>query len=253
MTDLWVSSRYAWQQTTHQTHRNMSMMFYAAPYLLALLVYSFVAPMLTFFAGILLQLIVAACLADYMDYVRQIALYGLTDQRHHVRNFRTYFRTAFVLFLLLWFINYTYSLLIMPLIQLIAPILLIIPFSLLLYGALFMTPYLESLYIGNEEIGSAFSEVIAFMKRNGWVWMINNLLLILGLYYVNLVLAAGLRMIHLPIWIKPTADLLLLGIFYQFFIGFGMLYRSHFYLILNKGSRQSRVLRLLNKSETPKS
>lgn len=228
------------------------MMFYAVPYVMALLVYLVLSPLMTFLAGIILQLIVAACLADYMDYIRKIALQNMTDQREHKRNFRTYFRTAFILFMLVWFVDYAFQLVLTPILSLIAPFLLIIPFTLLIYAALLLTPYFEALYIGDEEIGSAFSEVKRFMKLNAWVWVANAVFLIGAMLLLNTGLSQVLLLIPMPVAIRPFVSLLFLGAVYQFLLGFILLYRSHLYDVLNKGSRQSRVMRLLNKTIPPK-
>lgn len=245
--DIWVCTRYAWAESLIQTKRNLSMMFYAVPYVMALFVYLFIAPMMTFLAGIVLQLIVAAFLADYMDYIHQITLLRMSDKKEHKRNFRTYFRTAFVLIMLLYFINYAFSLLIVPLFAVVMPFMLAFPFSLVLYGALFMTPYLESLYIGNEDIGSAFSEVLSFMKRNAWVWIINALVLLLTIWVINTGFSKLIALIPLPAASQPFVSLLILGAVYQFLLGFAMLYRANLYEVMSKGSRQARIMRLLNK------
>lgn len=252
LSDLWVSSRYALVKSMGQTKRNMSMMFYAVPYVMALVAYVFVAPMLTFLAGILLQLIVAACLADYMDYIRSIVLFNMSDAKEHKRNFRSYFRTAFILFMLIWFVDYAFQLLIAPLLGALLPFLLVIPFTFILYGALLMTPYFESLYIGNEEIGSAFSEVKSFMKRNAWVWIINGIALVLGLFLLGSGIGQVLSNIPMPELLRPFITILIQGAIFQFMLGFLMLYRGNLYDILNKGSRQARVMRLLNQQQPPK-
>jgi len=253
ISDFWVSSRYALTKSASQTKRNMSMMFYAVPYVMALVVYLFVAPMLTFLAGIILQLIVAACLADYMDYIRGIALYNMSDQKEHKRNFRAYFRTAFILFMLIWFIDYAFQLLVIPLLGTIMPFLLFIPFTFVLYCALLMTPFFESLYIGNEEIGSAFSEVKRFMKLNAWVWVINGVVLIVGLLIIAMGLGKLMGLLPLPQGISPFVTILIQGAVFQFLLGFVLLYRAHLYDILNKGSRQARVMRLMNQQKPPQS
>jgi len=204
------------------------------PYGIVYLAVGIIASQVSFFGGMLLLLIRAAIISDYLFIISRILSRGIFDKEDVKVGFKVYFIQVYAILFLLWFINYGMALFIDPISRAVTGGILSMIIEILLFAVLSAVP--ECIYQKHLERGDLVTYSYKFVKENPFQWLVPNIVLVgISLFAYNLI-SGSLYFILGGLFSGIVGAVLIQGA-----VGFIMIYRGFLFQTLSSSSLRKRM------------
>ena len=204
------------------------------PYGIIYLAVGIVASQVSFFGGMMLLMIRAAIISDYLFIISRILSRGFFDKEDVKVGFKVYFVQVYSVLFLLWFIDYGMMLFINPISRAVTGGLLSIVLKTLLFAILSAVP--ECIYQKHLNRGDLITYSYRFVKENAFQWLVPNIALVgLSILIYNLILKTFYLIIG-GVFSAVVGAVLIQGV-----VGFIMIYRGFLFQTLSSSSLRKRM------------
>ena len=204
------------------------------PYGIIYLAVGIIASQVSFLGGLLLLLIRAAIISDYLFIISQILSRGFFDKDDIKIGFKVYFVQVYSMLFLLWFIDYGMALFIRPISFALTGGLLSIALKILLFAVLSAVP--ECIYQKHLDRGDLISYSYRFVKDNALQWLVPNVVLVgISVFIYNLILKSFYLIIG-GVFSAVVGAVLIQGM-----VGFIMIFRGFLFQTLSSSSLRKRM------------
>jgi len=242
--DLFYTNKKVLFKTITTVFKSQELFIIGIPYLLIPMIVFSMAPALSFLAGIIIFACISAVISDYLYVIEFILKHERFSWHAFKVGYKVYFRNIFGTLFVLYLVNYGIGLF-------ISPVLRIIPFGGLIIWllqfaiVLVINPLPEVFYQKKYDELDSLNYSIHFMKKNPFSWIIPNIILGLGTYFiykgafslVSILTYSLSYVISLPIIVVVVAILL------QVVVGFSLVYRGYLFNILDNSTRRKRLFK----------
>ncbi len=240
LNDLLIVNRKVIPKALGAFKKNPAILLVGMPYLLVALVVGRLALSLSFLGGILLYLMQAALISNYLHLIDRILVRGTFDLDDFKTGFTVYLRKVYILAFMVFVFNFGLGILARPL-NFVHPLFgLLIPLANLLLIVL-LNPLPEVIY---QKYYSEWDSVVysfRFIKTDWFNWLIPNALFGAIIYAVYRLIALWI----LPmVWGIPVGGyylyLLVQSVILQVIVALMMIYRAFLFRELSTSSRRKR-------------
>ncbi len=226
---------------------NPSLLMVGGVYLIVILIMSRLTPLFGFLGGLISVLVNSAIISNYMYLMHCILSYGKFDQDDFKAGFLAYFRTVWVVYLVIFTARYAINLLIMPIGAVLGGVTGYLMIGIWFIAFVVLNALPETLYQKNLMEWDSFIYSFEFIKENVFEWFVPNFILLSIFYGIYKILTIVIDKIisYIPVF-SYTFELqvgiygILMVIVLQFVIGFVMLYRGFLFKILSTTTRRKR-------------
>lgn len=232
--DLALTNRTVFKKSLTAFRNNPLLFALAIPYMALTLVAGSVASMLGFLGGILIFVVQAAILSDFLHIIHQVMTRRRFDLEDFKNGFTVHFRKIYMALFLLWVANYGLSLLLAPLLRAMG--LSFVMAAIYFFALVILNPLPEMIYQKYYSEAETFVKTIEFTRENAVSWLVPNAVLILALLGVRRLIDSLLLPLGLG-WL----NILVLSIVAAGLISFGMIYRGYLFDVLFKTTRRKRL------------
>lgn len=192
---------------------------------------------LSIFAGIILAIVSAALISNYLYLLFNIINYDRMTVQDFKDGFTYFLRKVYTVFFFAWIGSMLLNMVngLMGISQQMISLIVTITVIILL------NPLPETLYLKSLDPMGSISYSIDFMKENWVNWLIPNLVLNLLLFQFTGELVTGIFTTHLSMGFGLDAMSLIRYLIGQLIFSFMMIYRGHLYKLLSTSTKRKRM------------
>jgi hypothetical protein len=232
--DLVLTNRTVLKKTLMVYKSNLLLFLLAIPYMAITLSAGTLASMLGFFGGILIFVVQAGVVSDYLHIIHQVITRRKFDVEDFKNGFTIHFRKVYMVLFVLWVANYGISLLLMPILN--AMNLGFVLYAFYIFVFLILNPLPEMIYQRHYSEPETLMKSVEFSRENVISWFVPNSVLIVALLAVRGLINGLLAPVGSSLLILLVMSVVSAGL-----ISFGMIYRGYLFDILYKTTRRKRL------------
>lgn len=232
--DLIKTNIKVFSRTIKTFSTNLTLFFLGLVYTAILFVAVMGSQMFGIFASLIVYLLVAAVISDYLYIINQVIRNRKFDIEDFKIGFKAYFRKVYAFLFLYWVVQMGVEMFLTPVFSILSAPYMI--FSINIFLIILLNAIPETIYQKHYSEGETLHYAIEFVKENAIDWFVPNVLLMGLLYLINTKLFTILNVINLSLLGTVIAIALTSGI-----LGFGMIYRGYLFEILSSSTRKKRI------------
>ena len=232
--DLLLTNRSILKKTVSAYKNNVLIFLLAIPYMALTILAGTIASMLGFLGGILIFVVEAAIISDYLHIIHQVITRRRFDMEDFKDGFTVHFRKVYMALFVLWVANYGLNLLVSPVLSALG--LDFVLAAVYFFALVILNPLPEMIYQKYYSEPETFMKTIEFTRENAVTWLVPNVLILLVLWGVKILVDSMLLSFGLG-WLNViVTSVVLAGL-----ISFGMIYRGYLFDVLSKTTRRKRL------------
>lgn len=232
--DLALTNRSVLKKAISAFKNNLLIFLLAMPYMALTMVAGSVAAMMGFLGGILIFVVEAAIISDYLHIIHQVITRRKFDMDDFKNGFTIHFRKVYMVLFVVWVANYGMSLLLAPILNAMG--LGFVLAAIYFFAFVILNPLPEMIYQKYFSEADTFVKTVEFTRENAISWLVPNAVIFAILYAVRALIDAALLPFGLG-WL----NLLVLSVVSAGLISFGMIYRGYLFDVLYKTTRRKRL------------
>jgi hypothetical protein len=242
--DLFYTNKKVLFKTLKTVFKTQELFIIGIPYLLIPMIVFSMAGALSFLAGIIIFACISAVISDYLYVIEFILKHERFSWDAFKVGYKVYFRNIFGTLFVLYLVNYGIGLF-------ISPILSILPFGGLIIWliqlgiVLILNPLPEVFYQKKYDELDSLNYSIFFMKKNPIDWIVPNIVLGLGTYFVyrSVFSLVSILTYSLSYAVSLPIIVIVVAILLQVVVGFSLVYRGYLFNILDNSTRRKRLFK----------
>ena len=232
--DLLSTNKKILERTLKSFSKNYLLFLLGIVYMVILFAGSLSATVFGPFASLVIYLIMAAVISDYLYIINQVIHNRTFDMGDFKSGFKVYFRKVYAFLFLIWVIQMGIDLVLAPILPMFREPYMVSAinlFMLILFNAIPETIYQKYLSEGDTVTYAA-----QFIKENALEWFAPNIILIGSLYLISSQLTVFLARLNLSLLGTVISLVLASGV-----TSFAMIYRGYLYEMLTTTTRRKRM------------
>lgn len=232
--DLLQTNQKVFQKTWKSFSKNYSLFILGIVYMAILLAGSLGASIFGPLASLIIYLIMAAVVSDYLYIINQVIHNRQFDVEDFKAGFKVYLRKVYAFLFLVWVVQMGVDIILAPILPIFREPFMATSinwFMMILFNAVPETIYQKYFSEGDTVIYAT-----QFIKENALEWFAPNILIIGSLYLINNQLAVFLAQINFSLIGTLLSLILTSGI-----AGFSMIYRGYLFELLTTTTRRKRM------------
>ncbi|MDK9710280.1 hypothetical protein [Acidaminobacter sp.] len=232
--DLALTNRSVLKKAVSAFKNNLLIFLLAIPYMALTMVAGSVAAMMGFLGGILIFVVEAAIISDYLHIIHQVITRRKFDVDDFKNGFTVHFRKVYMVLFVVWVANYGASLLLSPILNAMGLGFVLV--AIYFFAFVILNPLPEMIYQKYFSEADTFVKTVEFTRENAISWLVPNALIFALLFAVRALIDSALLPLGLG-WL----NLLVLSVVSAGLISFGMIYRGYLFDVLYKTTRRKRL------------
>lgn len=232
--DLISTNKKIFERTIKSFSKNYLLFLLGIVYMAILFAGSISANIFGPFASLIIFLIMAAVISDYLYIINQVIHNRKFDMGDFKSGFKVYFRKVYAFLFLVWVIQFGIDLLLAPIIPIFREFYMISAINLFMLIIFNAIP--ETIYQKYYSEGDTVVYATQFIKENALEWFAPNIILIGLLYLISSRLSLFLASMNLSIFGTLISLILASGV-----TSFAMIYRGYLFEMLTTTTRRKRV------------
>lgn len=232
--DLALTNRSVLKKAVSAFKNNLLIFLLAIPYMALTMVAGSVAAMMGFLGGILIFVVEAAIISDYLHIIHQVITRRKFDMDDFKNGFTVHFRKIYMVLFVVWVANYGASLLLSPILNAMGLGFVLV--AIYFFAFVILNPLPEMIYQKYFSEADTFVKTVEFTRENAISWLVPNALIFALLFAVRALIDSALLPLGLG-WL----NLLVLSVVSAGLISFGMIYRGYLFDVLYKTTRRKRL------------
>lgn len=242
--DLFYTNTKVLTKTIKTVFKSQELFIIGIPYLLVPMIAFNMAGAFGFLAGMIIFACISAVISDYLFVIENILKYERFSWDAFRVGYKVYFRNIFGTLFVFYLVDYAIELFIRPVLGILpfgGLILLLIKLGIVLAINPLPEVFYQKKYYELDSISYAFE----FAKKNIVNWFVPNLFLVSIMFLVYKVIMRIVLIItfSLPTSIAMAINVILIAIFLQVIVGFGLVYRGYLFKILDTSTRRKRLFK----------
>lgn len=232
--DLALTNRSVFKKAVSAFKNNLLIFLLAMPYMALTMVAGSVAAMMGFLGGILIFVVEAAIISDYLHIIHQVITRRKFDLDDFKNGFTIHFRKVYMVLFVVWVANYGVSLLLSPVLNAMGLGFVLV--AIYFFAFVILNPLPEMIYQKYFSEAETFVKTVEFTRENAISWLVPNAVIFAILFAIRALIDAALLPFGLG-WL----NLLVLSVVSAGLISFGMIYRGYLFDVLYKTTRRKRL------------
>lgn len=232
--DLIKTNRTVLKKTIVAYKNNLLLVLLGIPYMALTFSAGLLASWLGFFGGILIFVVEAAIISDYLHIINQVMTRRKFDLEDFKNGFKVHFRKVYMVLFFIWVANYGASLLLMPILNALSLGFVLI--AIYFFAFIILNPLPELIYQRHYSEWETILKSVEFSRENAFCWFVPNAVLITGIYALNIVIQNLMRPLASGWLSLMVSSVVMAGL-----LSFIMLYRGFLFDILFKTTRRKRL------------
>jgi len=232
--DLALTNKSVLKKAVSAYKHNLLIFLLAMPYMALTMVAGSVASMMGFLGGILIFVVEAAIISDYLHIIHQIITRRKFDLDDFKNGFTIHFRKVYMVLFVVWVANYGASLLLSPILNAMGLGFVLV--AIYFFAFVILNPLPEMIYQKYFSEADTFVKTVEFTRENAISWLVPNGLIFAVLFAVRALIDYALMPLGLG-WL----NLLVMSVVSAGLISFGMIYRGYLFDVLYKTTRRKRL------------
>ncbi len=232
--DLALTNRSVLKKAVSAFKNNLLIFLLAIPYMALTMVAGSVAAMMGFLGGILIFVVEAAIISNYLHIIHQVITRRKFDMDDFKNGFTVHFRKVYMVLFVVWVANYGASLLLSPILNAMGLGFVLV--AIYFFAFVILNPLPEMIYQKYFSEADTFVKTVEFTRENAVSWLVPNAVIFALLFAIRALIDAALTPFGLG-WL----NLLVLSIVSAGLISFGMIYRGYLFDVLYKTTRRKRL------------
>lgn len=232
--DLALTNRSVFKKSISAFKNNLLIFLLAIPYMALTMVAGSVASMMGFLGGILIFVVEAAIISDYLHIIHQVITRRKFDLEDFKNGFTVHFRKVYMVIFVVWVANYGASLLLSPILNAMGLGFVLV--AIYFFAFVILNPLPEMIYQKYFSEAETFVKTVEFTRENAISWLVPNALIFIILFGVRALIDGALFSFGLS-WL----NLLVMSVVSAGLISFGMIYRGYLFDVLYKTTRRKRL------------
>lgn len=232
--DLLSTNKKVFERAWKSFSKNYLLFILGIVYMAILFCGTFAASIFGPLASLVIYVIMAAVISDYLYIINQVIHNRSFDLEDFKMGFKVYLRKVYAFLFLIWVIQLGISLIIAPILPIMREPFMMTSvnwFMLILFNAIPETIYQKHYSEGDTVVYAA-----QFIKENALEWFAPNIIVIGLLYLINSQLTLLLAKLNFSIVGTIISIILTSGI-----AGFAMIYRGYLFELLTTTTRRKRL------------
>lgn len=232
--DLVLTNRSVFRKAVRAFFKNWLLFLLAIPYMALTMLAGTIASMMGFLGGILIFVVEAAIVSDYLHIIHQVITRRKFDLDDFKNGFTVHFRKVYMVLFVMWVANYGVSLLLSPILNAMGLGFVLVAIYFFIF--VILNPLPEMIYQKYYSEAETFVKTVEFTRENAIEWLVPNAVIVIILLAVRALIDGGLYAFGLG-WL----NLLVMSVVSAGLISFGMIYRGYLFDVLYKTTRRKRL------------
>lgn len=232
--DLALTNRSVLKKAVSAFKNNLLIFLLAIPYMALTMVAGSVAAMMGFLGGILIFVVEAAIISNYLHIIHQVITRRKFDMDDLKNGFTVHFRKVYMVLFVVWVANYGASLLLSPILNAMGLGFVLV--AIYFFAFVILNPLPEMIYQKYFSEADTFVKTVEFTRENAVSWLVPNAVIFALLFAIRALIDGALLPFGLG-WL----NLLVMSVVSAGLISFGMIYRGYLFDVLYKTTRRKRL------------